>query len=130
MYINPEKKRISAVVMLALVMMVTISALLVTPTPVQAAYCGKLSSYTTWYMADYPKPILYVWKGIGSSNPSYVIVMYDNQAVSNTDDGIRTDSPQVDNNDGWVGYFLAKRWYLFHLGWDDDSRWFVSGYVQ
>jgi hypothetical protein len=90
--------------------------------PSAAVWCGKLSSYTTWWKS---KPILYVWKGKGRGNPYAVSVYFDGKYVANADNGIRVDSPQVDNNNGWVGYFLSTRWYLTHSKWDDDRRWEV-----
>lgn len=92
------------------------------------AWCGRLSSFTTWYWSKVEnkwKPILYVWKGQGRGNPYSVRVYYDNNFVPDADDGIRVGSPQVDNNNGWVGYFLSTRWTWFHRNWDDDWRWKV-----
>jgi hypothetical protein len=92
-------------------------------------WCGNLSLYTSWTWSNVEKiykPALFVWKGgAGRSNPIYVSVYYDGNYVPNSDDAIRVGSPQIDNNNGWVGYYLAKRWYPFHLGWGDGRRWQV-----
>lgn len=89
------------------------------------AWCGRLSSYTTWYSG---KPILYVWKGKGRGNPYAVSVWYNNRSVPNSGNGVQTSSgPQVDLRNGWVGYFIAKRFYLTNWQWDDDWRWEVRG---
>ena len=97
------------------------------------AWCGRLSSYTTWYYSTVErawKPILYVWKGKGKGNPYAVSVYYNDRYVSNGPDGVQTYSgPQVDPGNGWVGYFIAKRFYLFNPGWDDDWRWEVRGCI-
>ena len=109
--------------------------------PVQSvqASCGQRSTYTQWYWAGYPKPTLFVWKGgAGKPNPTNVIVQYNNRtaanpnwiSVPNAEYGIQTGSPQVDLKNGYVGYFIAKRWYSLNWGWDDDWRWFVSGCIQ
>lgn len=116
---------------LVVVISLTLAALAIA-TPVQAKWCGRLSSYTTSYYSNVEhiwKPILYVWKGTGSANPTAVSVWYNAEYVPNSDYGIQTSSPQVDNRNGWVGYFIAKRWYLFHWQWDDDWRWEVRGCI-
>lgn len=100
--------------------------------PTASAWCGKMSSYTTSYWSDVEKiwkPILYVWKGNGKGNPYAVSMYFDGKYVPDADNAIRVGSPQVDNNDGWVGYFIAKRWYLTHPKWDDDARWEVRGCI-
>ena len=109
-----------------------VAASFASTTPAQAMWCGRLSSYTTWYYSNvehYWKPILYVWKGVGKANPKYVSVWYNSESVPNADYGIQTSSPQVDDRNGWVGYFIAKRWYSLHWQWDDDWRWEVRGCV-
>jgi hypothetical protein len=97
------------------------------------AWCGRLSSYATWYYSNVEriwKPILYVWRGQGRGNPYAVSVYFNNQYVSNSGDGVQTWSgPQVDTGNGWVGYFIAKRFYMWPTNWqwDDDWRWGVRG---
>ena len=96
--------------------------------PLNATYCGPLGEYTSWYGT---KPVLWVWKnGGGKPNPTNVKVKFNGNSVSNSDSGVLVASPQVDNGNGWVGYFIAKRWYLINWQWDDDSRWNVSGCVE
>jgi hypothetical protein len=100
---------------------------------VAKAWCGRLSSYTTWYYSSVEKiwkPILYVWKGKGKGNPYAVSVYFDGKTVPNDGSGVQTfTGPQVDPGDGWVGYFIAKRFYLTHPKWDDDWRWEVRGCI-
>jgi hypothetical protein len=89
-----------------------------------------LSTYTAAYYSKVEriyKPALFVWKGKGRGNPYAVSVWYNGKSVPNSDSAIVTTSPQIDDGNGWVGYFLAKRWYFFNPGWDDDWRWEVRG---
>ena len=132
------KSRIASIVILFVVLLAVMSGAASAdrwstpqPAPSSAAWCGRLSSYTTSYWSTVEriwKPILYVWKGQGRGNPYAMSVWYNGLLggyVPNADDGIRMSSPQVDNGSGWVGYFIAKRWYLIHPSWDDDWRWEV-----
>jgi hypothetical protein len=99
-------------------------------TVASSQWCGRLSSYTTWYYSGVEhmwKPILYVWKGQGRGNPYWVNVAFNNQIVPDRDDAVKTTpGPQVDLNNGWVGYFIARRFYYFNWQWDDDWRWRVN----
>jgi hypothetical protein len=116
-------------------MLVAILLIAMTPAKSQAApnatnFCGSLGEYTSWYNQ---KPTLWVWKnGKGKSNPSNVNVKYNGRSVPNSASGVSVSSPQVDNNDGWVGYYIAKRWYLSpeNRDWDNDKLWDVTGCVQ
>ncbi|HQY26417.1 MAG TPA: hypothetical protein PLL45_16150 [Thermoflexales bacterium] len=97
-------------------------------------WCGRLSSFTSSYYSTVEriwKPILYVWKGQGAGNPTAVSVWYNGNSVPNSDDAVRTSSPQVDPSNGWVGYFIAKRFYFApsNWAWDDDWRWEVRGCI-
>ena len=89
-----------------------------------ARWCGEMHAYTHWYGT---KPILKVWKGQGKGNPYYVSVWYGENYVPNSGSGIVTTSPQVDTNDGWVGYYISTRWYLTHPGWNNDANWEARG---
>lgn len=91
-----------------------------------AKWCGRLSSYTTWYNG---KPILFVWKGNGRGNPTAVSVYYDGKTVPNSGNGVQTYSgPQADSQNGWVGYYISTRYRTFIArNWDDDWRWEVRG---
>lgn len=102
------------------------------------AWCGSLSSYTSYFWAANEKkwkPTLYVWKGKGRQNPTSVSVKYTNKSnvvvtVPNSTWGVITTAPQVDPENGWVGYHIATRWYDFpqyNTQWDDDWRWKVRG---
>jgi hypothetical protein len=94
-------------------------------TTLAATWCGKLSSYTTWYGS---KPALFVWKGQNRGNPYAVSVYYNGSSVPNSASGVQTYSgPQIDLGNGWVGYYIAKRFYLYHSNWNDDWRWEVRG---
>ena len=91
--------------------------------------CGQKHAYTHWYRVNWygTKPILKVWKGQGKGNPYYVSVWYGENYVPNSGSGIVTTSPQVDTNDGWVGYYISTRWYLTHPGWNNDANWEARG---
>lgn len=124
-----SKGRYNKIIMAALQVLVVIAIIIpaiTSPTPAKAIWCGRLPSYTTWYNR---KPILFVWKGKGSQNPTYVSVWFNNYSVPNADNGVITSSPQVDLNDGWVGYYISTRWYLTHHLWDDDWMWEVRGCI-
>lgn len=96
-----------------------------------AAWCGKLGSYTAIFWNGWePKPTLFVWKnGKGKPNPYNLTVKYNGKVVPNSDDGVKTSSgPQQDLGNGWVGYHIAKRFYIpTGMQWDDDWRWEVYG---
>lgn len=130
MFYQISRKLVSGLMVVLVVL--AIFASLAIPKTVQAMSCGKLGSYTTWYYSGVEriwKPILYVWKGTGKPNPVYVSVLYSGEYVPNANNGIITSSPQVDDGSGWVGYFIAKRWYLTHWNWDDDGRWEVRACI-
>lgn len=100
--------------------------------PLSSSYCGQLGEYTAWhYTAGEWKRVLWVWNnGHSTPYPDAVIVYYNGQLVENGQKGVQTYSgPQVDQGNGWVGYFISKTWVLMHSGWDDDWRWDVRGCV-
>lgn len=128
------RRPVAALLFLLLVFLILLAPISAFAGPVQevpekaptAAWCGALGEYTTWYGI---KPVLYVWKGKGNGNPYNVKVYYNNALVPNADHGVIVTSPQVDRGDGWVGYFIAKRFVSTNWQWDDDWRWDVRGCI-
>lgn len=132
-------KLFSIIMLLAMLFSSVAYASPVQAAPPASAWCGRLSSYTSWYYATTVidgkttnewKRTLYVWTGKGE--PYAVSVYFDNNLVGNDQKGVQTyTGPQVPAKDGWYGYFISKTWAADprHWNWDDDRRWEVRGCI-
>lgn len=126
------------VLVMLLFMVLSISIVGMAPQQLHAApntaqYCGDLGEYTAWHWTGREwKRVLWVWKnGKDKPYPKYLLVHYDGQLVPIGQHGVDTSgSPQVDQFNGWVGYFISTRWAASHWGWNNDSRWRVTGCVE
>jgi hypothetical protein len=100
-----------------------------------AATCRNLGVYTDyWYNTQHNPanaPAIYIWNGAVRPDPKKIKISYNGSlgreiVPSPGDWGVRTDAPQAENRSGWYVYYIATRWYSYHVFWNDDWRWSVS----
>lgn len=131
--------RTVGVLMLTLAIALTVA---LAPAAVKAQNCKNVSAYTDYKydpVSGKNKPILYIWNGMETPNPSKFRIVYFGGTYewvpSPSDWGVRTDAPAVSHRDGgWWGYWIASRWLTEfppvpknnHYLWNDDWRWQVQ----